>query len=81
VLTAGTLAFALSWNDYLFAVTNHEKHAATAPLAIAALEARDGVQFEYVGSHLVLVLLPPLVLAVLSRRFIVRGLTMGAISG
>jgi ABC-type glycerol-3-phosphate transport system permease component len=54
-------------------------HASTAPLAIDALEARDGVQFEYVGSHLVLP--PPLVLVLLARRHLVRGLTMGAVIG
>jgi multiple sugar transport system permease protein len=81
VLAAGILAFAVSWNEYLFAVTNHDLHASSAPLAIDSLEARDGVQFEYVGSHLVLVLLPPMVLALLAQRFIVRGLTLGAISG
>jgi ABC-type glycerol-3-phosphate transport system permease component len=76
---AGVLAFAASWNEYLYAVTNHELHASTAPLAIDALEARDGVQFEYVGSHLVLP--PPLVLVLLARRHLVRGLTMGAVIG
>lgn len=81
VFAAGVLAFALSWNEYLFAVTNHELHASTAPLAISSLEARDGVEFEYVGSHLVLVLLPPMLLALLARRYVVRGLTMGAVSG
>jgi multiple sugar transport system permease protein len=81
IFAAGVLAFAVSWNEYLFAVTNHELHASTAPLAIDALEARDGVQFEYVGSHLVLTLLPPLVLVLLASRHLVRGLTMGAVTG
>jgi hypothetical protein len=37
---------------------------------------KDGIEFEYVGSHLLLVTLPPLLLA---RRYLVHGLTLGAV--
>lgn len=79
LLAAGTLTFALSWDEYLFAVTNSQVHAATAPLAILSLESREGVEFAYVGSHLVAVLLPPLILVLAAQRFVVRGLTLGAV--
>ena len=40
---------------------------------------KDGIEFEYVGSHLLLVTLPPLLLALLARRYLVHGLTLGAV--
>jgi multiple sugar transport system permease protein len=76
---AGALVFAQSWNEFLFAVTNVQLRAQTAPLAIAALLNKDGIEFEYVGSHLLLVLLPPLVLALLAQRYLVRGLSLGTL--
>lgn len=79
MFATAALCFAQSWNEFLFAVTNAEQKMVTAPLAIAALLNKDGIEFEYVGSHLVMVLLPPLLLALFARRFIVRGLSLGLI--
>jgi multiple sugar transport system permease protein len=77
LMAAGSLIFAQSWNEFLFAVTNVQLRAQTAPLAIAALLNKDGIEFEYVGSHLLMVMLPPLVLALLAQRYLVRGLSLG----
>jgi ABC-type glycerol-3-phosphate transport system permease component len=75
------LSFALSWNEFLIAVTNAYRNAATAPISIAFLDQRDGVDFEHVGSHIVLIIVVPLCLAVLTQRVLVRGLALGAVRG
>lgn len=77
LLATGALCFAQSWNEFLYALMNVQQHAQTAPLAIAALLTKDGIEFEYVGSHLFMVILPPVLLALLARRYIVRGLSLG----
>ena len=64
------LCAAQSWNEFLFALLNVQQHAQVVTLAVAALLTKDGVEFEYVGSHLVLVLLPPLLL-ILGAQFII----------
>jgi multiple sugar transport system permease protein len=79
LLAAGALCFAQSWNEFFYALMNVQQHAPTAPLAVAALLNKDGIEFEYVGSHLLLVMLPPLLLALLAQRYLVRGLTLGAV--
>lgn len=76
---AGILCFAKSWSEFLYAVSNVQRYAHTAPLAIAALLNKDGIEFEYVGSHLVLVLAPPLLLVWFTQRVLVRALSLGAI--
>ncbi len=78
LLAAGALCFAQSWNEFFYALMNVQQRAHTAPLAVAALLNKDGIEFEYVGSHLLLVTLPPL-LALLARRYLVHGLTLGAV--
>jgi len=65
----------------MFAVTNARYKAATAPISVAFLDQRDGVDFEHVGSHIVLIIAIPLVLALLAQRVLVRGLTLGAVRG
>jgi ABC-type glycerol-3-phosphate transport system permease component len=76
LLATGALCFAQSWNEFIYALMNVQQ-AQTAPLAVASLLNKDGIEFEYVGSHLLMVILPPLLLALLARRHIVRGLSLG----
>jgi ABC-type glycerol-3-phosphate transport system permease component len=78
-LAAGTLAFALSWNEFLFAVSNNVTQTVTAPVTVAFLLSKDGPEMDIVGSHLVLVLLPPLLVVLMAQRYLVRGLTFGAV--
>lgn len=79
LLSTAALCFAQSWNEFLYALMNVQQHAQTAPLAIAALLTKDGIEFEYVGSHLLMVMLPPLLLGLAARRVIVRGLSLGTV--
>jgi multiple sugar transport system permease protein len=79
ILATGALCFALSWNEFLFALMNVQQRVQTVPLVVASLLNKDGVEFEYVGSHLIMVMLPPVLLALLARRYIVRGLSLGTL--
>lgn len=81
IVAAAAIAFSTSWNEYLFAVMNHAQRALTPPVAIMLLDDRDGIPFAHVGSHLTLVLLPPLLLTIVLQRFIVRGIADGALHG
>jgi len=79
LLGAGILGFAQSWNEFFFALINARQVAWTAPLSIASLITKDGIEFEYVGSHLLLVMLPLPLVMLLARRWVVRGLSLGTL--
>jgi multiple sugar transport system permease protein len=81
LLVAGVLAFAASWSEFFFALLNTQQLAWTAPLSVASLLTKDGIQFEYVGSHLLLVMLPPTLLVLISTRSLARALTFGTVKG
>jgi multiple sugar transport system permease protein len=81
LLVAGVLAFAGSWSEFFFALINAQQRAWTAPLSIASLITKDGIQFEWVGSHLMLVMLPPTLLVLVSYRRLARALTFGTVKG
>ena len=78
-IATGALCFVQSWNEFPFALMNVQQRVNTAPLAIRALVNKDGIEFAFVGSHIVLVILPPLILALATRRYIVRGLSLGTL--
>jgi multiple sugar transport system permease protein len=75
------LCLALSWNEFLFALALTTRSAIPMPVIIAGAEHTRGVQFWFVGVRVMLTMLPPTILALLAQRYIVRGLTLGAVKG
>jgi multiple sugar transport system permease protein len=72
---------AFSWNEFLFALSLTNKSAVPMPVIIAGAQDTRGVQFWFVGVRVLLTMLPPTILALLAQRYIVRGLTLGALKG
>jgi multiple sugar transport system permease protein len=81
IAAAGLIMFAFAWNEYLFAVILTIKDAATMPVHIAGGVDTRGVQFWFVAVRSLIAMIPPVLLALLAQRFIVRGLTLGAVKG
>jgi multiple sugar transport system permease protein len=75
------ICLAFSWNEFLFALTLTSKDAIPMPVIIAGAQHTRGVQFHEVGVRVLLTMLPPTILALLAQRYIVRGLTLGAVKG
>lgn len=75
------ICMAFSWNEFLFALSLTNNQAIPMPVIIAGAEHTRGVQFWFVGVRVMLTMLVPIVLAVLAQRYIVRGLTLGALKG
>jgi multiple sugar transport system permease protein len=75
------ICMAFSWNEFLFALSLTSKSAIPMPVIIAGAEHTRGVQFWFVGVNVLLTMLVPIVLALLAQRYIIRGLTLGALKG
>ena len=81
LIASWILCLAFSWNEFLFALTLSTKSARTMPVIIAGAEHTRGIQFWYVGVRVLLTMLPPTIMALLAQRYIIRGLTLGAVKG
>jgi multiple sugar transport system permease protein len=81
IAAAALIMFAFAWNEYLFAVILTIKDAATMPVHIAGGVDTRGVQFWFVAVRSLIAMVPPVLLALLAQRYIVRGLTLGAVKG
>ncbi len=79
LVSTGILAFALSWNEFIYALTLTFERATTIPLLIAGAKMSQGIQFWFVSVRVLLALLPPVLLAFSVQRYVVRGLTLGAV--
>jgi multiple sugar transport system permease protein len=82
LLSTALLGFLLAWDEFLYALiftgTNASK---TIPVAIAEFTGRHAVDFGMIATGGVLASLPPVVIALLFQRYIVGGLTAGALKG
>jgi multiple sugar transport system permease protein len=81
LVAAAIIAFAFAWNEFLFALILTYEKATPMTVLIAGVEHTQGVQFEQVATRLLLAMMPPVILVVLVQRWIVRGLTFGAVKG
>ncbi len=79
---AGMFAFMTAWNDYLFAVILTNTMASKTVTVVVAGFATDVTTARtLMTTGGVLAVIPPLVLAFIFRKFIVEGLTAGAVKG
>jgi multiple sugar transport system permease protein len=78
---AGLIIFAFTWNEFLFAVAIGSNTAITVPVHIAGAIDTRGVQFWFMGVRAMTAIIPPVIIALIAQRYIVRGLTLGAVRG
>jgi multiple sugar transport system permease protein len=80
LVVAWMLALAFSWNEFLFAFSSTVQ---SRPLSVAIVGAEQtrGVDYQFVGTRTLWAMIVPLIAALLAQRYIVRGLSLGAVKG
>ncbi len=79
LLAAGVFAFVLSWNEFLFALVLTGRNSKTLPVALAGLMSSQGDQIGAICAATIAMITPIVALTWVIQRFLVRGLTFGAI--
>jgi multiple sugar transport system permease protein len=75
------LCFLFSWNDFFFALILTRTQAITAPVAVVNFMDYEGWEWGKIAAGGVMVMLPVLVFSLAVRKFLVQGLTAGAVKG
>jgi multiple sugar transport system permease protein len=73
------LTFVFSWNEFAVALNLTMKRTATVPVAIAKFAQDFEIQYTQMAAAAALSILPALVLLLIGQRYIVKGLTQGAV--
>ena len=81
IVAVVAICVAFTWNEFLFALSLTSLRAKTFPVYLAGAEDTRGVQFWFMATRAILALGLPVVLAVAIQKYIVRGLTFGAVKG
>ena len=75
-------SFLASWNEFLLALMfTQTPKSQTLPIIIASFTSDFTISFSFINAAGVLAVIPPVVLAVMFERYIVSGLTAGAVKG
>jgi multiple sugar transport system permease protein len=77
---AAVLSIITSWNDYLFGLLFTLSRARTLMVAIADVEGAFYVDYPLIVARGMIGLIPPVVAALLFQRYLIRGLTGGALT-
>ncbi|HSV30693.1 MAG TPA: carbohydrate ABC transporter permease [Atribacteraceae bacterium] len=72
-------SFIFAWNEFLIALTLTFQSAKTLPIQMAGLTTLRGPQYWDIAASSMVIMIPPLVITLLANRYIIRGLSLGAV--
>ncbi len=82
IVAAAIFAFTLAWNEFLYAyILTETSKSQTMPIGLASFINLDVFRWGELSAGAVLMAIPAVVLYLLGQRFIVAGLTGGAVKG
>ncbi|HXZ44637.1 MAG TPA: carbohydrate ABC transporter permease [archaeon] len=80
IMAAGILCFVEAWNEFIFALVLTSFKAKTAPVVLATYVENEGtLQWGALAALGVWTVMPTLLFMLFLRRFLIRGLTVGAL--
>ena len=80
IAASSLIMFTFAWNDYFFASVLTMKNF-TLPIWAASDVGTRGIHFWFMAVKCMIAIVLPLILCLLAQRYIVRGLTLGAVKG
>ena len=75
------LCLLFSWNEFLFALVLSGRGTQTVPIGVASFIGTVSVDWGGSSAAAVLAMVPVFILGLAAQRFLVRGLTFGAVKG
>jgi len=82
IIAAGVLSFVEGWNEFLFALVITSFKAKTASVALGTFVEGEGmIQWGQLGVLGICTIVPTILFMVFLQKFLVKGLTLGAVKG
>lgn len=81
IAAAGLLAFIFAWNNFVFALVLASADKQPVTVGALAFVTASGIQYGQIAAAIVLSITPTLLLALYAQRYLVEGLSLGAVKG
>jgi multiple sugar transport system permease protein len=82
IAATGMISFLLAWNEFFFAVVLTNTGARTVQVGVTTFldNPQTGSNWELISAAAVVAMLPLLALAMFAQKYLIRGLTFGAVN-
>ena len=81
IFTASVLSFIFSWNQFLFSLILSGNRTMTVPVAVFQFISYEEINWGGLAAAATVITIPPLILTVFIQKYMIRGLTSGAVKG
>ena len=81
IVTATTLSFIFSWNNFMFSQVLSMEKTRTLPIAVYNFVSYAEVDWGAVMAAAVAIMAPAIILTMIFQKYVVQGLTLGAVKG
>ncbi len=81
VSAAAILTAFLSWNEFLIASSVARRKASVLSIAVASFVSDKGIQWGPMAAMSVVMIVPMIVFALFAQKYLIRGITFGAVKG
>ena len=79
LVAAALLSIIFAWNDFFFAVSFTYTNSPTLPIMVAVFSSNESLFLAKVSALATLIVIVPVALGIYAQKYLVRGLTGGAI--
>jgi ABC-type glycerol-3-phosphate transport system permease component len=79
IAATGIICFITSWNEFLIALLLTSSSTKTVPVTITNFITFEGIRWGEIAAASVLVTLPVIVMGICVRKYLITGMTMGAV--
>jgi multiple sugar transport system permease protein len=81
IAAAALLAFIFCWNNFIFALILASADKQPVTVGALAFVTASGIQYGQIAAAVILSIMPTLLLALYAQRYLVEGLSLGAVKG
>ncbi|MBC7188602.1 carbohydrate ABC transporter permease [Candidatus Aerophobetes bacterium] len=81
IAAVAIFCFIFSWNEFLFALVLTRRAAKTLPLGLTEFITFEGIGWHHVFATAFILVVPVIIFSILMQKYLVKGLTMGAVRG
>ena len=81
VSAAAILTAFLSWNEFLIASSVARRKSSVLSIAVASFVSDKGIQWGPMAAMSVVMIVPMIIFALFAQKYLIRGITFGAVKG
>ena len=81
IMSASILSFILSWNEFLFALLLTGNNTKTITVSLSAMVTHRGTLIGILSAGTIIAIIPMILLSIFVKKYLIEGLTFGAVKG